>query len=196
MLASKIRANPHDIFVSAKTSCAIPVRSEAQRDALVLTTLDPIVRSIGYLATATVEGRTITLDAIVLRRDDGIYSLDVVPSRINRVAHEEHLLETALATLRLPPLTVTMDEILRQPRHANACAIWQYRNMTVPIGLRIAVMQALENEGTMQLAQLVESLPAERDPAPALLAMACADLIEIDILSRPIGPRTMIRSRA
>jgi hypothetical protein len=43
-----------DLFISSKTSTAIPARHALVRDALVQATLDPQVRSLEFIPTATV----------------------------------------------------------------------------------------------------------------------------------------------
>jgi hypothetical protein len=35
----------------------------------------------------------------------------------------------------------------------------------------------------------------DRDPAPAVMAPACLNLIELDLTSAPIGPATLARLR-
>jgi hypothetical protein len=36
----------------------------------------------------------------------------------------------------------------------------------------------------------------DRDPNPAVMALACSDLIELDLVSRRLGPQTIARARA
>jgi hypothetical protein len=43
-----------DLFISAKTSTAIPARHPLVRDALVQASLDPRVRSLDYISSAPV----------------------------------------------------------------------------------------------------------------------------------------------
>jgi hypothetical protein len=90
------RATP---FVSAKTVTSIPVRHSAVRDALIQSSLDPRVRSIGYVASAVVASQRVDLDAIVVQRDDGRFFLDVVPARRVRDLEQEGLALIALADL-------------------------------------------------------------------------------------------------
>jgi hypothetical protein len=55
---------------------------------------------------------------------------------------------------------------------------------------------AMQEDGPMQLGCLLKRINAARDPAPAIMAMACSDLIELDLVSQPLGPSTIARSRS
>ncbi len=186
----------HDLFVSAKTTTAIPARHPALRDALVQASLDPQVRSIGYVAAAVVASEQVNIGAVVLQRDDGRFSLDVVPARRVRDLEQEGLALIALADLGLTQLTVTAEDIRREPRYTNARLVWSSNGISVPIGLRMRILQVLLDDGPMQLDRLLASIRSDRDPAPAVMALACADLVELDLVSQPLGPSTIARSRS
>src|SRR4051812_48927080 len=52
-------------FLSAKTQSAIPVRSPGVLELLIQSTLDPAVQRIGFIENAEVQGRIVTLNALV-----------------------------------------------------------------------------------------------------------------------------------
>jgi hypothetical protein len=185
-----------DLFVSAKTATAIPTGHPALRDALIQASLDPQVRSITYIPTAHVASAQIDLDAIVVERDDDRFLLDVVPARKIRDLHQQELTQIALAELGLEPVTLTTDELLREPRYTNAQLVWSYCGRSVPIGLHIRILQTLLDNGPTSLGELLKSVRSDRDPASAVMAMACADLVVLDIGSEPLGPCTIARSRS
>lgn len=185
-----------DLFTSAKTACAIRARHPALHEALVQATLDPSVRSIGYQAKAIVGAAEVTIDAVIIQQDDGRYLLDVVPARQLRDLEEEGLVRLALRDLGLQVRTVTMEELRAQPRRGNCAFVWSYKERAVPVGIRMRVLQALRDDGPMELGRLLEGSQADHDPAPAVLAMACDDLIEIDLISQRLGPGSMVRARA
>lgn len=189
------RSRP-DLFVSAKTSAAIPARQPALREALIQASLDPQVRTIGYVATAHVASEQVDLGAVVLRRDDGTYVLDVVPARPIRDLEDEGLALIALADLGLKTLTVTAEDIRRQPRYGNAQAVWAYRMHPVGIEMRMRILTVLQEDGPLRLGCLLQRVRAIRDPAPAVMALACSDLLELDLLSAPLAPTTMVGSRS
>jgi hypothetical protein len=51
----------------------------------------------------------------------------------------------------------------------------------------------LLDEGPMPLGELLKSIRSERDPAPAVMALACADLLYLDLGSQPLRPATIVR---
>ena len=182
-------------FVSAKTTVSIPASRPLVRDALIELTLDPAIRSIEFLARATVETAQIDLGAIVIVRDDGRFVVDVVPARPVRDAEEERLALAAYSQLGLTIITLTAADIHREPLFANSDLVWSCRLAPVGLTLRLAVLQILTDEGPMALSRLLSAVRSDRDPSPAILALACSDLIELDLVSRPLGPGTMVRSR-
>jgi hypothetical protein len=185
-----------DLFVSAKTATAIPAGHPALRDALIQASLDPQVRSIDYVPTAHVASAKIDLDAVVIGRDDGRFLLDVVPARSIRDLHQQELVRIALTELGLEPVTLMADELRREPRYTNARLVWAYHSMSVPVGLRLHILQTLLDDGPTSLAELLQSIRSDRDPTSAVMAMACADLVVLDIESEPLSPRTIARSRS
>lgn len=184
------------LFVSAKTSVAIPASCPLVRDALVQASLDPAVRSIEFLAQARVGTTPVDLGATIIVRDDGRFYLDVVPVRQLRDVENEGLALIALAELGLAPITLTAADIKREPRFANSNLVWSYRLHPVGISMRMRVLQVLADDGPMSLSRLLSAVRSDRDPSPAVMAMACSDLIELDLVSRPLGPETIARSRA
>jgi hypothetical protein len=184
------------LFVSAKTSVAIPAACSLVRDALIQATLDPQVRSIEFRAQARLAATQIALDAIVIVRDDGRFYLDVVPARPIRDLETEGMALIALAELGLMPITLTAADIRREPRFANSRLVWSYRLHPVGISMRMRVLQTLADDGPMSLSRLLFTVRSDRDPNPAILALACSDLIELDLVSRPLGPDTIARARA
>ena len=185
-----------DIFIGAKTSVAIPTGHPLVRDALVLASLDPAVRSIDFVASARVGATSIDLDAITTEHDDGRFYLDVVPARPVRDAEHEGKVLIALRDLGLTAITLTAADIKGQPRFANSNLVWSYRMHPVGIGLRMRALQILADDGPMTLSRLLTSVRSNRDPSPAIMALACSDLLELDLISRPLGPATIVRERA
>jgi hypothetical protein len=185
-----------NLFISAKTSVAIPASCALVRDALVQATLDPSVRSIEFLAQARVDATQVTLGATVIVRDDGRFVLDVVPARPVRDVEHEGLALIAYSRLGLSQITLTAADIKREPRFANSRLVWSYRLAPVGITLRMRVLQILADDGPMSLARLLSAVRSDRDPNPGVMALACSDLIELDLVSRPLGPQTIARARA
>jgi hypothetical protein len=185
-----------NLFISAKTSVAVPAPCALVRDALIQATLDPSVRTIEFLAQAWVDATPVDLDATVIVRDDGRFVLDVVPARPVRDVEQEGLALIAFSQLGLKPSTLTAADIKREPRFANSRLVWSYRLAPVGITLRMRVLQILGDDGPMSLSRLLSAVRSDRDPNPAIMALACSDLIELDLVSRPLSPQTIARSLA
>jgi hypothetical protein len=196
MLSSRDAQANTELFVSAKTATAIPTPCPMLRDALIQASLDPLVRSIEFVASARVGSETVRLDALVLVRHDGRHLLEVVPARAVRDVEEEGLALIALDELGLPTITLTAAEVQREPRLANSRLVWNYRLHPVGIGLRMRILTILTDEGPMSLSRLLPQIRSDRDPSPAIMAMACANLIELDLVSGPLGPATIARCAA
>ncbi|UGX98101.1 hypothetical protein G6321_00024440 [Bradyrhizobium barranii subsp. barranii] len=181
-----------DQFISAKATSPIPARHPALRDALIQASLDPHVRSIVYVPSASVATQKVELDAIALQCDDGRFLLDVVPARRIRTSEEQQLAQIAVADLGLKSMVLTAEEVRREPRFTNGRLVWSHRYTPVPVGLRLRILLALRDEGPMPLGELLKSILSEVDPAPAVMALACANLVELDLLSQPLGPITIV----
>jgi hypothetical protein len=195
MRVSRAAPAATSLFVSAKTSVAIPAACPLVRDALIQATLDPSVRTIEFLAQARVGATQVDLGAIIIVRDDGRFVLDVVAARPVRDVEQEGLALIAYSRLGLSQITLTAADIKREPRFANSRLVWSYRLAPVGISMRMAILQVLADDGPMALSRLLSSLRSDRDPNPAILALACSDLIELDLVSRPLGPQNIARVR-
>jgi hypothetical protein len=181
------------LFVSAKTKTSIPTSCVLVRDALIQGTLDPGVRAIERYAQAGGLTAPVVVPAIVIVRDDGRFYLDV-----DGVHHGPDWVKT-MAVLKkegLMPLALTATDINREPHLTNARLVWHCRMHPVGITVRMSVLQILADDGPMTLSQLLSSIRSDRDPSPAILAMACSDLIELDLMRIPLGPKTVVRARA
>ncbi|ABE37262.1 hypothetical protein RPD_0022 [Rhodopseudomonas palustris BisB5] len=191
----KARASAHQFFVSAKTRTAIPTRHSLVREALVQASLDPLVRDIGFVPSARVAAAQVALEAVVIVRDDGQFYLDIVPGRPLRDAEAEGLMLSALDELRLAPLTITEEDIRRQPRYTNARTVWHYQSTAVGIGMRMRIQRILIDAGPMRLGDLLMRDWCS-DPRPAVMSLACQDLLELNLMTEPLGPQTIVRCRS
>jgi hypothetical protein len=183
MFSRKVAPFRPDLFISDKTAAPIPAQHPALRDVLIQASLDSQVRSIVYVPSA---------DAIALQRDDGRFLLDVLPARRIRTSEEQQLAQIAVADLGLKSMVLTAEEVRREPRFTNSRLVWSHRYTPVPLGLRLRILLALRDEGPMPLGELLKSILSEVDPAPAVMALACANLVELDLLSQPLGPTTIV----
>lgn len=190
------RGRPDIFFSSAKTAAPIPARHPALREALAIASLDPAIGTISHFAKAHAgPAQVVDVDAVVLTRLDGPWYLDVVPARRVRDLDEEGLVQIALRELGLQQLVVTAEDLRFEPRRSNTHLVWSYRNRPVPVPLRLRILKALADEGPMELGRLLEMVSSDLDPSPAVMSLACSDLLELDLTSGPLGPSTLVRSR-
>jgi hypothetical protein len=66
----------------------------------------------------------------------------------------------------------------------------------VGIEMRLRILTALRDDGPMTLGCLLKQLRGPRDPGAAVLALACSDLLELDLDTGPLGPATVVRCRS
>jgi hypothetical protein len=183
-------------FVSQKSGMlSIPVKHYLLRDALAQAALDPAVRAIEYLPAISVSTAA-KVDAVVLDRDDGRYHLDIVETRPRQSIARTLTTAQVLLDLGLRPYVRTKTDILREPHCTNARTVWAHADHPVPVGLRLQVLGTLTDDGAMRLGELLSRLRSDRDPVPPVMALACLNLIELDLTSAQLGPATIVRLRA
>ena len=194
MLVRKPPAGHPDFFVSAKTAAPIPARHQALRQALVRASLDPAVRSITFVQAAHAEAAPLDVEVVVVHRNDGPYRLDVVPARGVRDEAGASAFQSAMTRLDLAPILVTAEDLRAEPGRSNRDLVWSYRGRAVSVDQRLQILRLLADDGPMALDRLLASVTG-RDPAAAVMSLACDDLLELDLESGPIGPSTMVRAR-
>jgi hypothetical protein len=182
------------LFVSAKTAGAIPVLSPAIGDALVLASLDAKVRSIGFIASARRGKEHVDLDVVIVQRGDRLFFMDVVAARRIRDLEDEGLALIALEEFELSPWIISAQTLRREPRYSNNQFVWQYNRHRVPTGLRKRILQVLDQQ-PMQLGRLLKRVGGDHGICPAILSLACAGILELDIASRPLDRMTIVRLR-
>jgi hypothetical protein len=181
-------------FVSTKTAIPIPSKHPALCEALIQLSLDPRVRSIDYVKTAIVASEKIDLRAVVVQRVDGRFFLDVVQARPIRDLEHEGLTLIALRKLGLRPWVISGESLRREPGYSNALFVWSYNGYRVPPEQRRRILRVLTDKEPIELGQLERSVRS--DPFYSVMSLACADIIELDLISTPLGRRTTVKLRA
>jgi hypothetical protein len=188
---STLRTSPASVrFIGPKLSTAIRIRGPFHRDALIQASLDPAVRSIGFVGTTQFQGYSIVLDVTTIDRDGHNYYLDLVEEREPQDIHSEGLALRALHNLGLTALEKTAADILAAPLHANCDTIWKHSRDHVDTMDQFEVFHILSEDGPQSLGRLAQTARISEE---AILAMACRALVEIDIHNRPLGSRSMVR---
>jgi hypothetical protein len=193
---SRSSAAASRLVTSAKCETAIAARDVLLRDAIVQASLDPAVQAIEF-GPLEVPDPSLAVGATVIERDGQRILLDhrVCERAPPRTVDEEGSLLLALEDLglRLAPLDVR--EIRKEPRFTNCREVWRYHNHDVPLRDRLQIMQALAEEGPQSIMELANRVSPTVDIVPSVCSLACANILELELAEKPLGPRTMIRER-
>jgi len=65
----------------------------------------------------------------------------------------------------------------------------------VPLELRIRVLELLSEHHSIRLGPLLQQIEGGSRGSRSVMAMACANLIDIDLASQPLGPTTIVELR-
>jgi hypothetical protein len=171
-----------EFFNSAKTVRPIGVDSDLFRDALIRATLDPAVRSIDAFPGA--------MGLAIVARDDGRFAFGV-----NSEAPSSDV-STFRECTPLPPLILTAKEVRSEPRYSNDRLVWSARRRRVSIGLRLQIQQVLVKGGPIKLRDLMTTIQVSRDMTTAVFALACSDLVELDLASAPLCSESFVKCRS
>lgn len=180
------------LFVSFKTSQAIPCARPLRRDFMIQSTLDAGVRRIEYHPMVALDDRAIKADAIVLDRDDGRYAIDFVDARPLDDPRAEGLLQLGFEQECSGIIAITAADIGREPRLSAAREVWFHADMTVTADDRAQVLDALDREGPVPLRALHGLVATRRDPAQVVYALACEGSVSVD-LRTGLGDRAIVR---
>jgi hypothetical protein len=182
-------------FSGAKVHGIIPVKSAIVQDLLIQCSLDPAITSITHLPTAEFRQAAVPLDAIVVWREGRRLALDLPDSRSPRNIDDDGLVLLTLAELGIDIVQVGVEQIKREPLFSNARIVWAYRRRAVPFSLRVQILHTLTEDGPLPLLDLLKSIRTPHDASAAVLALACADLVELDLAEACLGPNTIVSIR-
>jgi hypothetical protein len=195
MRISQLKKRLTPVVTGAKCAVAIPVPGPVLRDAVLQAHLDPAVRQIDYLPHARLSGQQVALNAILLIRDDARYILSI--AEVGRARDlddgEVRLITFEEQGLRL--LELTPEEIRQEPRLSNVREVWKHSRTHVHLKDRLQIMAVLADEGSLSLGELERRVSHTMDFATSVCALACADIVELELTQRPLGPRTVVRER-
>ncbi|MBO1905305.1 hypothetical protein KHP60_09690 [Microvirga sp. 3-52] len=195
--APRLPASPFARFEGVKAADPIKVRNRGVLDALIVAALDETVRAI-----LPAEPVTITVDGTAMQHLPDFRLLmagqEIVIDiqRLSRTGADHGRFEAVAAALagrgvwyerREPP------QVFGTPLLTNARAIWGCRRTAVSAADQVRVLDLLK----AWPAPLAEAAQAVRDGdgITAILALACRDVLVLDLLSAPLGPETRVWRR-
>jgi hypothetical protein len=178
-----------EFFITAKAQGTALPASGLARDLLIQQSLDPGTRSIGLVR---LESDARMREAYLVERPDGCHLLDFAPSGS---PHGPDFVELA-ASLGHSVLAIDQAEVTTEPRFTTARTIWSHRFEQIPTAMAMAISSHLADEGPLTLHQICCAIPGPRNPVGVVLAMLCADQVElVDELSE-LTSHTRFRSRS
>jgi hypothetical protein len=179
-------------FVSCKCETAIPIHQPLLRYALQQAALEPLVRAIRYRTGPDIECPRVSLHGVVLDHADGQFLLRVYETRPKRSEDELARLAYAIERHGLHLLERDASEIRREPLFSNARVVWEYARYNVSLTDRLRIAIALEEGGRQSVVELEERARPTCDVLAAVCALACEDLVRLNIDAAPLGPRTIV----
>lgn len=183
------------LFASAKAVRPIPVESAMRMDALIQAALDPEVFTIDYVPGVLVKGVEFLLRGIVLAGETGRTLLDLPDDGPTPDVDQVGLLLLAAESLGLPIVTRTAEELRANPFAENCMLVWRSRSHRIHPGDQVRVLQHLEENEPCRLIDVAGVVRSSPDGVSAVLALACQDLLELDLRLAPLGPWTTTRRR-
>jgi hypothetical protein len=87
---------------------------------------------------------------------------------------------------------VLMSELSKGPRLQNARDLVRYAGCDAPLGDRIRILAALDEMGTLSLAECLSAVREGR-PMQTVAAMILAGVIDVDLDEALLGPDTVVR---
>jgi hypothetical protein len=187
-MPSDVERSCRSHFRSVKSAVPVPISSALRLDVLVQSALDPSVDEIGYVHSAVVSGCRVRLDLPVIVRNGSRLAIDIAEDHPLRSVDDEGLSLIALQDLGLEVLELHRADIHREPIAGNARRVWRQADQEVCFDDESAALEALCGKG-LAIEQLTGTTGV---PVEVVFALACADLVVIDLATQPICAGTMV----
>jgi hypothetical protein len=196
-LSSRKQATPIARFESAKTTTAISARNRGVLDTLIIASLDREVQVIAPAAPITImlEGLAVPhLPDCCLQSEERSIVVDVY--RQTRAAATRRRFEAVAAAYadqgtpyecREPPT------VFGSPLLMNCRAVWGCRRIQVSAADQVRLLDLVGSD-PLPLAQVAQAVRAD-DGVPAVLALACHAILQLDLETIPLGPETRVWRR-
>lgn len=163
-------------------------RSQAARDVGCLLDLDPSVVSWRCMPSSALELDHVP-DFEVIHDDAQIAFVDAHDQELSAdIAALEQAFERRGASYR----RMSRDEVHGGFRLRNAKDLLRYGNYAVPLGDRLRLLGALDENGSMPIAECLNAFQ-ETKPVAGLAAMILNRYLEVDLDDAPLGPETVVR---
>lgn len=196
MRPHQLRHQPlRTFFISPKCDMAISVRDPLLLYALQQAALDTSVQAIHQQLGPEIACQDISLAGVVLDRSDGNFLLSVHETRPQRSAEQAAGLAFVLKRYGLGLLERDAADIRYEPQFSNSRLVWSYARYHVSITDRLRIAIALEDGGPQSVVELEKRARPTCDTLAAVCALACQDLLGLNLSHDPFGPRTIVFAR-
>lgn len=182
-------------FINPKCEMAIAVGDPLLLHALQQAALDCAVRGIHQRVGPEIDCPPVSLAGVVLDRTEGSFLLRVYDVLPDRSAEQAGGLEFVLKRHGLRLLERDATDIRQEPLFSNARLAWSFARYHVPITDRLRIALALEDGGPQSVVELEERARPTCDTLAAVCALACQDLLGINMSRDALGPRTIVFPR-
>jgi len=182
------------LFTSAKTERPVPIQCALFEDALVRASLDPSILAI-ELFRPPAWSPSPREPIVVVIRGNRRFVLRVEGTKTHS-ADKVDPTQYRANPLALPEIVLTEADLRSEPLCTNNHLFWSHRRRRVSAGLSFQITQTLRENGAMTLGELVSAIRVLGNSDAAILALACSNLIELDLEMPPLGPATVVRYRA
>jgi hypothetical protein len=170
-----------------------PGRSSNFRRLAVQLTLDPAVRSLGFVASLPLAAEEVAVGMLVAERDEGSIAYDIVDERPHRDIDSEGLLLIALERHGITRVEVDGRLIESEPRASNCKRIWRHCDVEVSPDLRAKIEGALEAR-RLSVRDLGRATKL-RSAMTTVCALICRRILYTE-LSTKFGPASWVARRA
>jgi hypothetical protein len=137
----------------------------------------------------TVGGRDHAPDLRMQDTDGGLWMLDAFDRKLPA---EAVVIAEAAAQLSYRYRVIDRSEIYDGFRLRNAVDLLRYAGHNVPLGDRVRLLAALDENGSLSFADCLRVI-RETQPIAALASLILQELVEVELDEALIGPETMVR---
>ncbi|KRQ14679.1 hypothetical protein AOQ71_12395 [Bradyrhizobium manausense] len=190
------RATGSVFFDSPKCRAAVPARDPLLKYALQQASLDYAVRSIRHQVGPQLDCPRLSLAGVVLDRMDGLFLLKVHNIKPQRSERDRAALEFALRCNGLRLLERDAREIRADPLFSNARQVWEHERYDVSLLDRLRISAALAEYGPQSIRDLEARSRPEGNVLAAACALACQNLLTLNIQDSPLGPLTVVAANS
>jgi hypothetical protein len=123
--------------------------------------------------------------------EGGAFLLRVCETRPERSDEEVARLTYVLERHGLRLLERDAQDVHREPLFSNARAVWSHAGRHVSLMDRLKIAVALE-DGPQPIIELEDRARPICDVVATVCALACENLVRLNIQEAPLGPRTIV----